>query len=632
MCGLVGIVQLEKAGRTPDRSVLHRMNESQFHRGPDEGGLFLQGAVGLGHRRLSIIDRADGQQPLFNEDRSVVVVYNGEIYNFKELREKLIGHGHRFATRSDTEVIVHAWEEWGSTCVEQFRGMFAFALWDQTQNKLFLARDRLGIKPLYYSLLRNGELVFASELKALRQHPEFAERLDDQAIEDYFGFGYVPEPRSIFLGTHKLPPGHTLLLPVPGKQELPPPQQYWDIPFDQVRSDSDDVATQTLRDSLRESVDIRLIAEVPLGAFLSGGVDSSSVVAMMAGLSVEPVNTCSIAFGEAEFDESDYAAEVSKAYNTAHFVDHVDPNDYSLLDELVHLYDEPFADSSALPTYRVCQLAKRHVTVVLSGDGGDETLAGYGRYARHLDDLSKKQAIPSVLRNLLSGIGSFYPDRGWMPRAIRRRQGLLALGQDPVTAFFEINSIMKNDLRKRLYSRTFLRKLDGYRADEVAHRHASACASQDPLALAQYLDMKTYLPGDILTKVDRASMAHALEVRVPLLDHKLVEWAAGLPVEQKRRNGEGKWLLKKAMEPHLSQNILYRPKKGFAVPLQAWFRGALRDRVEQAINSAVLNDAGVFERTALQDMWQRHQSGGEDYAPQIWSVLMFESFLRRLAA
>jgi len=631
MCGLVGIAQVVGAQVLPEQRVLGRMNESLFHRGPDEGGIFLEGLVGLGHRRLSIIDRAEGQQPLFNEDGSVVVVYNGEIYNFAGLRDELIGVGHTFRTHSDTEVIVHAWEQWGEACVERFRGMFAFAIWDKNQQVLFLARDRLGIKPLYYSLLSSGELIFASELKALREHPRFDTALDDLAIEEYFGFGYVPEPRSIYARTLKLPPGHTLLLKLPCVQ-LPTPRQYWDVPFGETRNESDDAAMEALRERLQEAVDIRLIAEVPLGAFLSGGVDSSSVVATMAGLSDSPVNTCSMAFGEAEFDESDYAAQVSAAFGTRHFVEHVDPDDYSLLDELAGIYDEPFADSSALPTYRVCQLAKKHVTVVLSGDGGDEAIAGYKRYGQHADDLAGKDRIPSMLRGLISGAGRYYPDAGWIPQFLRRRQGLLALGQDPVTAFFEINSVMKNDLRQRLYSERFLANLQGYRADQVSHQHARACGSDDPVALAQYLDMKTYLPGDILTKVDRASMAHALEVRVPLLDHKLIEWAAGLPLGQKRRDGEGKWLLKKAMEPQLPRDILYRPKRGFAVPLQSWFRGPLRSHVERAINSEKLNDAGVFDRNELRSLWRRHLGGREDFAPQIWSVLMFESFLRKHTA
>jgi len=627
MCGLVGIFQTQQ--RSPiDRELLQAMNQSLLHRGPDEGGLHLEDGVGLGHRRLSIIDRADGQQPLFNEDGSVVVVFNGEIYNFRPLREQLQALGHVFRTHSDTEVIVHAWEAWGEQCVQRFRGMFAFAIWDRNRQLLFLARDRLGIKPLYYALLDNGDLVFASELKALRLHPRFRPQLDRLAVEEYFGFGYVPEPRSIYQGVCKLPPGHTLMLAYPAAA-VPQTRQYWDVSFAQVREQSDEEAMAQLRERLREAVDIRLVAEVPLGAFLSGGVDSSSVVASMAGLNDDPVNTCSIAFGEADFDESAYARQVSQLFNTQHKVEHVDPDDYSLLDVLVDLYDEPFADSSALPTYRVCQLAKKHVTVVLSGDGGDEVLAGYRRYAQHADDLAAKQRLPGWLRGMLGAVGGIYPDASWMPAGLRRRQALISQGQDAVTAFFEINSVMKNDLRAQLYRREFRSELQGYRADQVSQRHAAAFDGDDPVALAQYLDMKTYLPGDILTKVDRASMAHALEVRVPLLDHPLLEWAAGLPAQQKRRAGEGKWLLKKAMEPVLPHDILYRRKRGFAVPLRQWFRGPLRERVEQVMHSEALHDAAVFDRRALLRLWQRHLDGKDDFGPQIWAVLMFESFLRK---
>lgn len=627
MCGLVGIFRTRDTAALLSSELLQRMNDSLIHRGPDEQGVHVEDRVVLGHRRLSIIDRADGQQPLFNEDRSVVVVFNGEIYNFAELRGQLEVLGHRFETRSDTEVIVHGWEEWGEACVERFRGMFAFALWDRGRACLFLARDRLGIKPLYYTLLDDGQLAFASELKALRLHPRFDCRLDQHAIEEYFGFGYIPEPRSIFEQTHKLSPGHTLLIPF-GQSRLPEPVRYWDIPFGTIRQASDSQAIEELRERLREAVDIRLVAEVPLGAFLSGGVDSSSVVATMAELSPDPVNTCSIAFGEAEFDESSYAAQVARTFATRHSVEHVDPDDYSLLDGLAGLYDEPFADSSALPTYRVCELAKKHVTVVLSGDGGDEVIAGYRRYGQHADDLCRKQRMPWWLRQALGGLGQWYPDAAWMPEATRRRQGLLSLRQDPVTAFFEINSVMKNDLRRRLYQDRFKRDLQGYSAELVSKRHAAQCGTDDPVSLAQYLDMKTYLPGDILTKVDRASMAHALEVRVPLLDHKLVEWAAGLPLAQKRRDGEGKWLLKKALEPKLSQDILYRRKRGFAVPLEKWFVGPLRQRVDRAMRSEVLHDAGIFSPRGLQGLWQRHLTGKENYAPQIWSILMFEAFLR----
>ena len=626
MCGLVGIFDTRER-REIDGALLERLNQSQFHRGPDEGGVHLEPGIGLAHRRLSIIDLSGGQQPLFNEDRSVVVVYNGEIYNFAELASELSALGHVFRTHCDTEVIVHAWEAWGEACVQKFRGMFAFALWDRNSEVLFLARDRLGIKPLYYSTLDDGSLIFASELKALKAHPALNRAIDAQAVEEYFALGYIPEPRSIFRNTHKLRPGHTMTVRR-GAATLRQ-SAYWDVPFDRPAVDpSFEDAVDELRRQLREAVGIRLIAEVPLGAFLSGGVDSSSVVAMMADISQGAVNTCSIAFGEAEYNEAEYAAAVADKFGCRHRVGAVDPNDDSLVDLLPGLYDEPFADSSAMPTYRVCELARKNVTVVLSGDGGDESFAGYRRYAEHLKDLSAKARMPAVLRRLLGAMGGVYPDTPLLPGILRRRQGLISMGQDPVASFCDTNAVMKRDMRMALYSDTFRRNLQGYEAVEVLRGYAAAAPTDDPLSLVQYLDLKTYLPGDILTKVDRASMAHSIEVRVPLLDHKLVEWASSLPTAFKRRGEEGKYILKRAMEPYLPQDILYRSKRGFAVPLAQWFRGPLRDRLHNALASEALMDSGVFDRARLNRLFAEHERGLRDLSSPLWSVLMFEAFLQ----
>lgn len=626
MCGLVGIYDTRDRHEI-DGALLERLNQSQFHRGPDEGGMHLEPGLGLAHRRLSIIDLSGGQQPLFNEDQSVVVVYNGEIYNFAELARELSALGHVFRTHCDTEVIVHAWEAWGEDCVKRFRGMFAFALWDRNSEVLFLARDRLGIKPLYYSLLNDGKLVFASELKALKTHPALDRAIDAQAVEEYFALGYIPEPRSIFRNTHKLRPGHTML--VRRHDATLRQSAYWDVPFDQPAvAPAFDEATDELRRRLREAVEIRLIAEVPLGAFLSGGVDSSSVVAMMADIGQDAVNTCSIAFGEAEFNEAEYAATVAEKFGCRHRVGAVDPNDDSLIDLLPQLYDEPFADSSAMPTYRVCELARKDVTVVLSGDGGDENFAGYRRYAEHLNHLSAKARMPAVLRRFLGTVGAIYPDTPLLPEMLRRRQGLISMGQDAVASFCDTNAVMKRDMRMALYSDGFRRTLQGYEAVEVLRAHAAAAPTDDPLSLVQYLDLKTYLPGDILTKVDRASMAHSIEVRVPLLDHKLVEWASSLPTGFKRRGDEGKYILKKAMEPVLPEDILYRPKRGFAVPLAQWFRGPLRERLRNALTSDALMDSGVFDRDRLKRLLAEHDRGARDLSSPLWSVLMFEAFLQ----
>jgi len=628
MCGIVGLFDT-RARRDMSRELVSRMNESQHHRGPDECGLHVEPGVGLGHRRLSIIDLSTGQQPLWNEDNSVVVVFNGEIYNYQALIPELTRLGHTFRTRSDTEVIVHAWEAWGEACVERFRGMFAFALWDRNRGTLFLARDRLGVKPLHYALLGDGTLAFGSELKSLMIHPAFRRDIDPRAVEEYFALGYVPDPRTIFHGAHKLPPAHTLL--VRRGEPLAAPKMYWDPRFTQDRSISGEDAIAELTSRLEESVRLRLIAEVPLGAFLSGGVDSSAVVAAMAGQSSGPVNTCSIAFADPAYDESRYAQMVAERYRTRHFVDRVESDDFDLVDELSRLYDEPYADSSAIPTYRVCQLARRHVTVALSGDGGDENFGGYRRYRMHVAEERMRRILPLSLRRPMFGtLGHVYPKADWAPRYFRAKSTFEALGRDSVDAYFHGMSIFRDPMRSQLFSPSFKAKLDGYNAVEVFRHHAAQAGTDDPLALVQYLDLKTYLVGDINTKVDRASMAHSLEVREPLMDHPLVEWLASLPSSLKVRDGEGKWLLKKAMEPRLPQEVLYRPKMGFAVPLARWFRGPLRERVGRALTGGMMGDSGMFDMDYVGRLVAEHQSQRRDHSAPIWTLFMFDAFLRNV--
>jgi asparagine synthase (glutamine-hydrolysing) len=630
MCGITGIVDL-RARRPIDRATLERMNESQHHRGPDEGGLHLSPGVGLGHRRLSIIDLATGQQPLYNEDGSVMVVFNGEIYNYQTLIPELESLGHRFHTRSDTEVIVHGWEAWGERCVERFRGMFAFALWDENTQTLFMARDRLGVKPLYYAQLPDGHVLFGSELKSLLAHGGLAREIDPFAVEEYFALGYVPEPRTIFKSALKLPPACTLTIRRGDK--LPTPREYWDVRFSAGANVSAEDAQAELLDRIRESVRLRLISEVPLGAFLSGGVDSSAVVAAMAGLSSKPVNTCSISFSDPAYDESRYAQMVADRYRTRHFVDRVESDDFDLIDTLARLYDEPYADSSALPTYRVCQLARRHVTVALSGDGGDESLAGYRRYRMHMMEERLRRPLPLAVRRPMFGLlGRVYPKADWAPRVLRGKTTFQALARDSVEGYFSTMSLLRDDMRGALYSNAFKAQLGGYNAIEVFRRHAHRAGTNDPLALIQYIDLKTYLVGDINTKVDRASMAHALEVREPLMDHPLVEWLATLPSDLKLRGGEGKWFFKRALEPHLPNEVLYRPKMGFAVPLATWFRGPLRSRVREAVLGAPMLDLGLFEERTLRQLIDQHQSGMRDHSAPLWSLLMFDSFMRQQMA
>ncbi len=629
MCGIVGIFDINER-REIDRELLSKMNETQFHRGPDAGGLHTEPGVGLGHRRLSIIDLSSGKQPLFNEDNTVAVTYNGEIYNFRELSRELKARGHSFRTHCDTEVIVHAWEEWGEECVQHFRGMFAFAVWDRNRDTLFLARDRLGIKPLYYALLRNGMFVFSSELKALMCHPLLDRRLDPEAIEEYFTFGYVPDPRSIFLSVKKLPPGHSLSLR--RGRGLPDAHEYWDVPFMPVPVSTEADLQDELLHRFREAVDIRMIAEVPLGAFLSGGVDSSAVVGAMAELSPEdPVRTCSISFGDPRFNESSFAASVADRFGTDHHVEQVEPDDFDLLDRLAALYDEPYADSSAMPTYRVCELAKKRVTVALSGDGGDENFAGYRRYRWHMNEEKIRNLVPTFLRRPLFGaLGKFYPKMDWAPRYLRAKSTFQAIARESFEGYLHTISVMYDDIRTPLYSRSFRRELQGYSSREVFRHHMGRAPCDDPLSLIQYLDMKTYLPGDILTKVDRASMAHALEVRVPILDHQFVEWISGLPPGMKLKGSEGKYIFKKSLERMLPGEILYRSKMGFGVPISKWFRGPLRERVRDAVTGGVLADTGYFDPVFLKRLVDEHQSGIREHSAALWSLLMFESFLRNL--
>jgi len=612
-----------------DRDLLQAMNQTQFHRGPDEGDVFLEAGVALGHRRLSIIDLSSGQQPMFSADGNLCVVYNGEIYNFADLAGELRAKGYTFRTRCDTEVILYAWQEWGEACVERFRGMFAFAIYDRRQQSLFLARDRLGIKPLYYSLLPDGTFIFGSEMKVLTAHPGLQRRLNYEAVEDYFALGYVPDPKSILRDVHKLAPGYCLLLKR-GLTELRP-RQYWDVPF-QIEEGRDEQALQTeLIERLSDAVKVRLVAEVPLGAFLSGGVDSSAVVALMSRLQTDPVNTCSIGFDVKQYDETSYAEQVARQYGTNHKVSTVDSDDFDLLDELAALYDEPFADSSAIPTYRVCQAARENVVVALSGDGGDELFAGYRRHRWHMNEEKLRARLPYGFRSSVFGLaGRIYPKMDWAPRVLRAKSTLQALAMDSLDAYLSTVSISSATDRDKLFSGDLKARLQGYQAVENFRHHAARAPAKDPLSLIQYIDMKTYLPGDILTKVDRASMAHSLEVRVPILDHEFLGWASGLPPDVKLRGQEGKYLLKKSLEPYLSRDVLYRDKMGFGVPLERWFRGPLKERINQNLLQGGLADMGLFDHDAMKQVVDQHISGQREHSALIWALLMFESSTRQL--
>jgi len=628
MCGITGIVDL-RGDRPIDEAVLRRMNGLLSHRGPDGDGFHVSPGVGLGHRRLSIIDLEGGKQPLYNEDRSVVVTFNGEIFNFMEIETELLARGHTFRTRSDTEVIVHAWEEWGERCLERFNGMFAFALWDERQKMLFVARDRLGVKPLYYTQLADGCVVFGSELKALLAHPKVPRRIDPRAVEDYFTFGYVPDPKTIYAGVLKLEPG-AFLLAQRGTGQLQP-VRYWDVPLFGEHTRAGTVAQweQELRERLQEAVRKRLVSDVPLGAFLSGGIDSSAVVAMMREIGTDHLLTCSIGFSEPRYDESAYARMVAEAKQTDHKTEVVEASDYGLLDKLVGIYDEPYADSSAIPTYRVCQLARRHVTVALSGDGGDEDFVGYRRYRLFSAEEAVRSRLPlSVRRAIFGPLGRLYPKLDWAPRVLRGKTTFQALARDTVAAYLHGVSICSDEFRGQLFSPQLRRDLRGYSSTEVFRSAVAGKDFADPISLVQYLDYKTYLPGDILTKVDRASMAHSLEVRTPFLDYEFVEWAARLPADVKLRGGEGKHILKQALRPLLPAEVLFRSKMGFAVPLDVWFRGSLRQHIADVVRGPRLAGSGLFDAAFLDRIVRDHQSGRRDYSAPLWSLLMFDGFLQ----
>jgi asparagine synthase (glutamine-hydrolysing) len=628
MCGIAGIV-CGAPDRTPERDFLERVGESLAHRGPDQSGVYAAPGVGIVHRRLSIIDLSHGRQPMVGGNGRWVLSYNGEIYNFRELKQELVGMGYEFEEHSDTEVLLQAWRAWGRASVERFIGMFAFALWDGETRELHLVRDRLGIKPLYYGFTREGDFVFGSELKALLVHPGLERELDPLAVEDYLALGYVPDPRSILKHVCTLPPGHTLCFRA-GESD-PAPKPYWDVDLEARREGGEGEQAEALRERLADAVRLRLVADVPLGAFLSGGVDSSAVVALMSEAMPAAVQTCAIGFDDPAFDETRYSRQVAQHFATDHDERIVHAAGHEMFDRLAEVYDAPFADSSALPTYAVCELARRRVKVALSGDGGDEVFAGYRRYRWHLRESRVRELLPEGLRKSVFGVlGRLYPKADWAPQVLRAKTTLQALARDTVEAYFHTVSSIPQAVRQRLYSARFRSELQGYSALELFREHARRAPTDDPLRIAQYLDIKTWLPGDILTKVDRASMAHALEVRVPLLDHRVVEWGMSLPTQHKIHDSEGKYLLKRALERDLPREIIYRRKQGFSIPLKQWFRGPLIEPFERVLQNSALADSGLFDMDALGAVWREHQAGLSDHGTVLWSLLMLNGSLERL--
>jgi asparagine synthase (glutamine-hydrolysing) len=626
MCGIAGLYY-PALPKPIEPLRITAMTNALAHRGPDGSGIWTAPGVGLGHRRLSIIDVAGSPQPMATPGESHVVVFNGEIYNYREIRAELIELGARFVTDGDTEVLLHAWRAWGPGLLERLNGMFAFALYDAEARSLFLARDRLGVKPLHYVELSDGAVAFASELKGLLAHPLLRRAPDLAAVEDYMALGYVPDDASMVAGVRKLPAGHFLLLE--RGRPVPQPVRWWDVDFSRRAKGSTRDLTAELTHHLREAVRSRMVADVPLGAFLSGGVDSSAVVALMAEASRQPVKTCTIGFEEAAYDERAHADLIARRFATEHRTRAVASDDFGLIDTLVDAFDEPFADASALATYQVCALARETVTVALSGDGADEAFAGYRRYRFHVAEERVRGLLPAHWRSRVFGaLGAAYPKADWAPRPLRAKTTLLALAEDGATAYARAVGVTPPATRDRLYTAATRAALAGHRGETRYIATMRTAPARDPLDAAQYADIQHWLPGDILTKVDRTSMAVSLEAREPLLDHRLVEFAATLPPALRLRGGQGKWLMKKALEPWLPKEILYRPKMGFVTPVSAWFRDALAGEAALLARSPVL--ASWFEPAAIERLAADHRAGRAEHGRTLWQLVMLERSMRRL--
>ncbi|MET0138110.1 MAG: XrtA/PEP-CTERM system amidotransferase [Sphingobium sp.] len=628
MCGIAGIFHLETAKPVdPDR--VRGMLDAMPYRGPDGSGIWTAPGVGLGHLRLSIIDLHGGAQPMLTDDQALGVTFNGEIYNFREVRTELEAKGHVFRTDSDTEVILHAYRQWGEECVHRFIGMFAFALFDARAGSLWLVRDRLGVKPLHYAPLSDGSVIFGSELKALLAHPLLRRTHDRTAVEDYMAYGSVPDDACLVAGVRKLGAGETLRL-VRGKA-LPAPRRYWDVSFADRTSAKPEALEEELVALMREAVRSRMVSDVPLGAFLSGGVDSSSVVALMAENSRQAVKTCTIGFDVASLDETAYADRIARRFATDHRTRIVSPDDDGLIDTLAFHFDEPFADASALPTYRVCELAREQVTVALSGDGADEAFAGYRRHRFQLQGERVRALIPASIRKpLLGTLGRYYPKADWAPRPLRAKSTLLELAGEGGEAYAASVGVTAPLLRQRIFSSEMKALIAGHRAEDRYIATMAGAPARDPLDRAQYADIRHWLPGDILTKTDRMSMAVSLEAREPLLDHRLVEFAARLPVSQRIRGNSGKAIMKKAMEPYLPHDILYRQKMGFVTPISDWFRGALAGEASAVAASSSLARTGWFDTATLSRLAADHKSGLADHGRLLWQLVMLDKSLGRL--
>jgi asparagine synthase (glutamine-hydrolysing) len=624
MCGICGAVS---AGSTPpaEERVLRQMCQVIAHRGPDDEGFFQDSQAALGMRRLSIIDLATGDQPVTNEDQTVWLVFNGELYNYRELHAELSGRGHRFATQSDTEVIVHAYEQYGAGCVERFNGMYAFALWDAPRRRLFIARDHLGIKPLYY--WTDGELlVFGSELKAVIAHPAVPREIDPLALDQYLTLEYIPTPRTIFKKIHKLPAGHRLIFQ-DGRLTVEP---YWEIPVRETPKE-EAACIELLTELIDDAVRLQLMSDVPLGAFLSGGIDSSSVVAAMSRFSSEPVKTFSIGFDDASYNELPYARAVAERYQTEHHEEILQPDIAGLAERLVRHLDEPFGDFSIFPTYLVAEVARRKVKVALSGDGGDELFGGYDTYVAQGMDRLYRWLPASVRQAYLPALFAHLPPRpekkGLVNKTKRFVEGAALPGALQHTRWM---IFMSQADRQALYRPELRAQLNGDSPESLLETYFRRAQGRDSLAQQQYVDIKTYLVDDILTKVDRMSMAVSLEARVPLLDYRIVELAVNLPAHMKLQRGQTKRILRQAMAERLPTSVLSKPKQGFSIPLKNWLRGELKPLLTDLLSPESLRQRAYFDPACVQTWMQEHLEGQANHSHRLWALMVFELWHRQV--
>lgn len=619
MCGIAGFTQYHH--KFGDSTTLGKMGEAIAHRGPDANGIFFNETVGLAHQRLSIIDLSKaGDQPMVSYDGRYVIVFNGEIYNYLELRKELAQQGYPFKTKTDTEVILALYEKNGEKMVHKLNGMFALAIWDKNKQSVFLARDRIGKKPLYY-YKKGSDIAFASEIKALLVLPNIPRNIRMDALYDYFAYQYVPDPKTIFEDIYKLEPGHCMTV----SNEKITIQQYWDVSFANTDKQPEQDVSNELYQLAEQCTLRRLISDVPLGAFLSGGIDSSAIVGLMANNSDTAVTTCSIGFDDEKYNEVEFARMVAEKYNTNHHELYVHDNVEDNLERIVRFFDEPFSDPSLVPTFFVSELARKKVTVALSGDGGDEIFAGYEKYNIDAIENNLRNKFPAFIRHHLFPALSSFANRFNSFTLFKKAGTLLnSLSVSPAMGFYQSNAQITDNQWKLLANDRTKQALADYHPSTITLDAYNRADANDHLSKILYTDMKTYLPGDILVKVDRMSMAHSLEVRAPLLDYEMIEFAAKIPSILKFNKGEKKYILKKTFNRLLPDNILYRKKMGFSVPLDSWLRNELKLKFEHKVLAAENGVSDYFNMHQIETLWQLHQSQKADNSAQLWSLLMFQ--------